>query len=148
MRTGRTAGFSIFALLFSLLPPAANARTLTVEDLAADPERYDRKDVTVRGGVDFGPPHTYVLMQSKDAFARNRADRMSEEEAERTCMRIGKHDALFTNDRGRKRIHGRAVVVQGVFFADMFSGQEGINLGGCQVNKRIIDVYKLLWVGE
>jgi hypothetical protein len=138
----------IFALLFSLLPLAAGARTLTVQDLAADPQRYDRKDVTVKGVVDFGPPHTYVLMHSYDTFTRNRQLRMSEEEAERTCMRIGKHDALFTNDRDRKRIHGRAVVVQGVFFADMFDGQEGINLGGCQVNKRIIDVYKLLWVGE
>jgi hypothetical protein len=137
-----------FALLFSLLPLAAGARTLTVEELSANPQRYDKKDVTVRGVVDFGPPHTYVLMQSKDAFIRNRADRMSDQEAERTCMRIGKHDALFTNDRDRKRIHGRAVVVQGVFFADMFEGKEGINLGGCQVNKRIIDVYKLLWVGE
>lgn len=141
-------GFPIFALLFLLLPLTAGARTLTVEDLAADPLRYDRKDVTVRGVVDFGPPHTYVLMHSKDTFRRNREDRMSKEEAERTCMRIGKRDALFTNDLQRKRIHGRAVVVQGVFFADMFDGQEGINLGGCQVNKRIIDVYKLLWVGE
>jgi hypothetical protein len=141
-------GFPIFALLFSLLPLTAGARTLTVEELSADPQRYDRKDVTVRGVVDFGPPHTYVLMHSKDTFRRNRADRMSEQEAERTCMRIGKRDALFTNDTQRKRIHGRAVVVQGVFFADMFGGKEGINLGGCQVNKRIIDVYKLLWVGE
>ena len=141
-------GFPIFALLFLLLPLTAGARTLTVEDLAADPLRYDRKDVTVRGVVDFGPSHTYVLMHSKDTFRRNREDRMSKEEAERTCMRIGKRDALFTNDLQRKRIHGRAVVVQGVFFADMFDGQEGINLGGCQVNKRIIDVYKLLWVGE
>ena len=141
-------GFPIFALLFLLLPLTAGARTLTVEDLADDPLRYDRKDVTVRGVVDFGPPHTYVLMHSKDTFRRNREDRMSKEEAERTCMRIGKRDALFTNDLQRKRIHGRAVVVQGVFFADMFDGQEGINLGGCQVNKRIIDVYKLLWVGE
>lgn len=141
-------GFPVFALLFWLLPLAAGARTLTVEELSADPARYDRKDVTVRGVVDFGPPHTYVLMHSKDTFRRNRADRMSEEEAERTCMRIGKHDVLFKNDIQRKRIHGRAVVVQGVFFADMFDGKEGINLGGCQVNKRIIDVYKLLWVGE
>lgn len=138
----------LLVALLSLLPLTAGARTLTVEELSADPQRYDRKDVTVRGVADFGPPHTYVLMHSKDTFRRNREDRMSKEEAERTCMRIGKHDALFTNDLQRKRIHGRAVVVQGVFFADMFDDKEGLNLGGCQVNRRIIDVYKLLWVGE
>lgn len=138
----------LLIVFLSLFPLTAAARTLTVEDLAANPQRYDRKDVTVRGVVDFGPPHSYVLMHSKDAFRRNKADRMSKAEAERTCLRIGKRDALFTNDRQREHIHGRAVVVQGVFFADMFDGKEGINLGGCQVNKRIIDVYKLLWVGE
>lgn len=133
-------GIAILGALLAmpLLAGTAQARILSVHDLAKDPKRYDGQYVVVRGVVDFGPPHTSTLLNSKAEFERNRKKLLSEAEAERSCITIVGSKAFYTSDRGREKMHGRTVTVGGYFTADMYNGGEGVNLWGCQVNNRAL----------
>jgi hypothetical protein len=134
----------LLTLLLSLLPPAAQARILSIHDLAADPTRYDGKLVTVRAFADFGYPHSYMLLQSRrDYSARPGTD----EEVARSCMEVLNPEILYHTQRERQtRIHRHILTVRGTFVADKFHGGEGFSLGGCSVNKRALVVEKLLRV--
>jgi hypothetical protein len=132
------------ALLLSLLPLAARAQILSVHDLASDPKRYDGQQVTVRAFANFGYPHSYMLLQSRQDYADKPGD---DEEIARSCMEVLNPQRLYRTQRERQtRIHRHTITVRGTFVADKFGGGEGFSLGGCSVNKRAIVAEKLLRV--
>jgi hypothetical protein len=132
-------GLPLLALLLSLLPLAAQARILSIHDLAAAPKRYDGQLVTVRAFADFRP-HRRVLLQSRNLYGRQ----LTEGEMGRSCIEVYNTDLLYRSQRQRlERINGHTLTVSGVFLADKYNGGEGIDLFSCQVNKWAIAVEKL-----
>ena len=129
----------ITVLALALLPSLAQARILTIHDLAADPKRYDGKLVTVRAFADFRP-HRRILVQSRELYNRQ----MTEAEAGRSCIEVYNTEVLYDSWHARiKRINGHTLTVSGVFLADKYDGGEGPDLFSCQVNKWAIAVEKL-----
>jgi hypothetical protein len=132
----------IAVLALALLPSLAQARILTIHELAADPKRYDGQYITVRAVADFGGAHNHFLVHSPEVYIRNNKDQLNKVEAERSCVTVD-NDLFFTSLREKNRIQGRTVTVSGIFIADMFGGREGLNLSGCQTNKRFLEVDKV-----
>lgn len=141
----------IAILGLAVLPSLAQARILTIHDLADDPKRYDGQLVTVRAVADFGGRTIMMLFHSKRDYVlyNNGGGRMSNAEAARACITVDNNGKLFTSRRGKEAIQGRTVTVRGIFEANMFGeGGEGIQFSGCDVNFRLLTVEKLLRVDD
>ena len=133
---------AVLALVLS--PSLAQARILTIHELAADPKRYDGQYVTVRAVADFDGMSTSMLLHSKEVYLRYAKGRLTNAQAERACITVINNGLLFHSMREKKWLQGRTVTVSGVFEANMFGdGGEGIHRSGCGVNYRQLELDKV-----